>query len=103
MSEALIIDLDPAVYSPEAVLATSYHFADRCVIKALGSDKTLRVSISSPRLGFPLSQSTIDEIVVRLTDEELRARLRKQFAQLETAVVSKAFAAVQNTGQGSQA
>lgn len=101
MSQTLIIDLDPAVYSPEAVLATSYHFADRCVIKALSSDKALlRVSISSPRPGFLMSQSAIDEIFVRLTDDELRTRLRKQFAQLETAVVSKAFSAIQNTGQG---
>lgn len=100
MSEAVIIDLDSAVYSPEAILATSYHYADRCVIMALSSDKSLKLSISSPRPGFLLSQNTIDEIVVRLTDEELRARLRKQFAQLETAVVSKAFAAVQYAGQG---
>ena len=99
MSDRLVIELDPSVYSADAVLATAYWYANKCVITIIQSSPSFSISIT-PRADFIVSSVLLDDINVRLVQEELRVRLRKQFAQIETAIVQKAFAAVRDSGQG---
>ena len=87
------IDLDPNTYSVDAVLTTSYWYASRFVIQVVHSTPRLCISIRSQNLE-PITQDIVDEILIRLTDEELRVRLRRQFAEMETLIVRTAFAPV---------
>jgi His-Xaa-Ser system protein HxsD len=89
-----VLELDVGTYSADAILATSYWFAKNIIIKTVQSSPQIILSIRS-RDSEPITQKTIDEILVRLTDEELRYRLRQRFAAIETSIVQAAFAPAQ--------
>ena len=93
VGEQVCIDLDPSVYSVEAVLAASYWESGGLCVAVESVSPSLRISIST-RDSSPVSQETVDQFVIRLTDHELRVRLRRQFAPMENAIVAKAFAPI---------
>ena len=88
------LELDSNSYSVDALLATSYWFANSLIIKIVQSSPRAIISIQSKE-PEPITQDVINEILVRLTDEELRFRLRQQFSAIETSIVQAAFAPVQ--------
>lgn len=96
VGDKICIDLDSSVYSAEAVLAASYWESATLNVVLESSSPALRLSISS-RGSEPVSQEIVDNFVIRLTDHELRARLRRQFAPMESAIVAKAFAPIHDS------
>lgn len=92
------IEIDSDTYSEEAVLSTSYWFAKDFIISVKSKDSNKTLNIESRNCNS-FSKDNIDEILIRLTDEELRKRFRQQFKEIETLIVKKAFAVVEQEKQ----
>jgi His-Xaa-Ser system protein HxsD len=97
--EYVEIKLDPAAYSVGAVLSTSYWLAESFLITVQSHDPELVVRILS-REGQVPTRDDVDQIMTRLTDEELRARFRSQFHDIEKIIVEKAFSPLSGTASG---
>lgn len=88
------VELDPDVYSDEAVLSTAYWFSNKFII--LKTKTSLKISLKD---GNALGENEVNSILIRLADEELRIRLRKQFHEIEKVIIKKAFSSVDSDVQ----
>lgn len=89
------IRVDGGVFSKEAVLSTAYWCADKMVADITCDGKDFVVHISG-RGGCELQDADIDGFRAMLVHNQMRHQLSERFAELETAIVNKAFSPVRN-------
>jgi His-Xaa-Ser system protein HxsD len=92
--ESVALELDPTVYSVDAILKAAYKFTDRLYIYIGPVAETGHVRpvalISKTSIGAlsPL----VGEFMNELVDQQLRCRLETEFGSIRNLIVSEAFA-----------
>jgi His-Xaa-Ser system protein HxsD len=90
--ETIELEVDPTVYSVDALLRAAYKFTDRVYVH-IGPPREgggRAVLLTARRETDPLA-ALIGEFMNELIDQELRVRLDAEFAAARTLIVAEAF------------
>lgn len=84
------LEFDLAVYSLDAVLATTYWCADKVTVKITKDEKYIYAEIT-PHVGVSLDPSFYDTFQSMVVHNQIRKQLEEKFMPLEKIIIEKAF------------
>jgi His-Xaa-Ser system protein HxsD len=89
------ITIDKGIYDSHTVLKTAYIFNELCYITIDGTNTEFVVSfkLKESVINRPL-RTIVDDFLNELTDQQVRAIVQTECAQIRTEIVKKAFSPI---------